>query len=480
MNSPTVETPINASQGVGEDPRYLDEFEAIKIEVEKLSGSDFDLIEKQARYILTEHAKDLRVAGFLLLALCYQKGCQGLVEGLDIYQTLLRQFGGELHPQRQAARVSAIKWLNQPRLLSFIKQEQISSSKMLTGIRQAISQINQLITSHFDEGTPHFTILNSYLNEQKITETPKSKVSQLVEKLKPASSSSGQAFDAIQIEDQKQYGQLVKKCAEYQLKDENWLQGICLSRTMRWQSLVMPEHDDYKTQVVAVRKEARQGLEKVLDAQDMARTLKHVEAMFLESSHHYFLDLQYHADQALIALEQFDASAYLRLSLKQLLSRLPELPFCYFQDDKPFASEEVRLWLSELSQQQSKAEQTEGNSSGVEYYLAYAQKRANSTRAKDKIMALEALNVSNELERFQKQFAIAQLAQAKHKELASSQYQLLVEKIEQLELDKWLPELCLDVLKRYHQLLKGNKDGHQQYLKISQWLCALSPSSLLL
>ena len=95
-------------------------------------------------------------------------------------------------------------------------------------------------------------------------------------------------------------------------------------------------------------------------------------------------------------------------------------------------------------------------------------------------MALEALNVSNELERFQKQFAIAQLAQAKHKELASSQYQLLVEKIEQLELDKWLPELCLDVLKRYHQLLKGNKDGHQQYLKISQWLCALSPSSLLL
>ena len=122
---------ISPSEPVGEDPRYLDEFEAIRCELEKLSGCDFDFIENRAKYLLNEKSKDLRVAAYLILALTFNKSVDGLIEGLEIYNSLLKNFTTKLHPQRATARVAAIKWLNQPRLESFLSKVIISDEKIL-------------------------------------------------------------------------------------------------------------------------------------------------------------------------------------------------------------------------------------------------------------------------------------------------------------------------------------------------------------
>ena len=136
---------ISQLEPAGSDPRYLDEFEAIRIELEKLSGCDFEFIENSSKYLLNEKSKDLRVAAYLILALTFNKSVKGLIEGLVIYNGLLKTFGTQLHPTRPAARTSAIKWLNQARLEAFLSQVSISEEQILIKLKSEIDNLNQLI-----------------------------------------------------------------------------------------------------------------------------------------------------------------------------------------------------------------------------------------------------------------------------------------------------------------------------------------------
>jgi len=92
-----------------EDPRYGDAFVVIKQEIDKLSGNDFDLIINEARSLLAEEGKDLRVAGYLLLALTYVQGIDGFRDGLWIYQGLLQNCADQLFPRKSSARLAAIR-----------------------------------------------------------------------------------------------------------------------------------------------------------------------------------------------------------------------------------------------------------------------------------------------------------------------------------------------------------------------------------
>ena len=132
---------------VGEDPRYLDEFDVVHSEINKIAGNDFNLIERQCRYVLLEKSKDLRVAGYLLLALTYAKETEGLIEGLHIYTQLLASFGASLHPIRPAAKASAIKWLNNPKLEAFVHNTKVTDLNTLNQIKDLIHQLNEQLAT---------------------------------------------------------------------------------------------------------------------------------------------------------------------------------------------------------------------------------------------------------------------------------------------------------------------------------------------
>ena len=60
----------------GEDVAYADDFEAIKIELAKLSGIDCRLILDASERLLKRQSKDLRVATYYILPLCEIGGWQ--------------------------------------------------------------------------------------------------------------------------------------------------------------------------------------------------------------------------------------------------------------------------------------------------------------------------------------------------------------------------------------------------------------------
>ncbi|SQI38241.1 Uncharacterized protein conserved in bacteria [Providencia alcalifaciens] len=109
--------PITAENPVGDDPGYDDDFERMKEEVNKLSGSDTELICALAENLLTNVCKDVRVITYYIWARLHREGETGLADGLGLLVGLLHRYHDELLPNRPNSRKSAIEWLAGQRVI---------------------------------------------------------------------------------------------------------------------------------------------------------------------------------------------------------------------------------------------------------------------------------------------------------------------------------------------------------------------------
>ena len=66
--------PVSDDHPCGEDVAYTDDFEAIKIELAKLSGMDYRLILDASERLLKRESKDLRVATYYIFASLEETG----------------------------------------------------------------------------------------------------------------------------------------------------------------------------------------------------------------------------------------------------------------------------------------------------------------------------------------------------------------------------------------------------------------------
>lgn len=153
--------PINPC---GEDPYFDDRFEHIKLEIEKLGGCDYTFIIEQSHALLTTTTKDLRVAGYLCLALVQQHQLEGLLTGLALLHALISRFGKDLHPQNPRARLSSFHWLNTPRFARLL--EGVSAGTQTKAVTQAIEDLNAIIASAFNGTCPAFNALDTWLAQQ--------------------------------------------------------------------------------------------------------------------------------------------------------------------------------------------------------------------------------------------------------------------------------------------------------------------------
>ena len=70
--------PVSDDHPCGEDVAYTDDFEAIKIELAKLSGMDYRLILDASERLLKRESKDLRVATYYIFASLRDRGLAGV------------------------------------------------------------------------------------------------------------------------------------------------------------------------------------------------------------------------------------------------------------------------------------------------------------------------------------------------------------------------------------------------------------------
>lgn len=81
--------PFSSGHETGEDPAYDDDFQLMREEINKLSGTDPARLCELAQKCLCGTAKDIRVVTWYILARLSQDGEKGMVEGLLLLVALL-------------------------------------------------------------------------------------------------------------------------------------------------------------------------------------------------------------------------------------------------------------------------------------------------------------------------------------------------------------------------------------------------------
>ena len=107
-----IRKPISEAAPCGKDVGYDDDYMALKPEIDKTSGNDWKKVVDLGLAILAEKSKDLNVATYLCIGLLQLQGFDGLADGLEGYRILLQEYWDGLYPQRERARVSALRMLS--------------------------------------------------------------------------------------------------------------------------------------------------------------------------------------------------------------------------------------------------------------------------------------------------------------------------------------------------------------------------------
>lgn len=458
----------------GHDPRYTDGFEQVKLEIEKLSGCDYSLIIQSCHALLSVECKDLRLAGYFCLALVHSFGVEGLLAGLDLYEKLLHQFAPDIHPQPIKARSAAIAWLNNPRFSGLLSSIEPISDLQRMQVKQAVQGLNQTIQTSLGKGFQPFNCLDKWLAVQ----TMPTKRLQLKEEVRPPQPLAPPPV----IESEKQAHQLHLDLIHFWRQEKQWLVACQLARNFKWAQLSVPPDYPRQTAIAPPRKEALASLDKIGTQTDPEAMLEHCEALFLEPGGVFYLDLQWHAHEAALAMEAHSLATYLLQHTQWLCSLYPHLLTLSFANGLPFASAYTTHWLTD-----AKPVLIEKQQGSMTATLLLQQASQKATDLPSMLNALTQYVPKNALEGLYRMQAKALACQNAHRpDLALIYFNELVTQMDKQCLVTWLPEVAIQLWREIMNALNGELRKHsapQQRLslmeRIRTHLCLLDDISSL-
>ncbi|MCK4609187.1 MAG: type VI secretion system domain-containing protein [Gammaproteobacteria bacterium] len=431
----------------GEDPRYSDNFAMIKQEMEKLGEIDYATIYENCKTILFTEAKDLRVAGFMLLAATYVDGISGLITALQSYQALISAFGEAIHPQRDTARHAALQWLNNPRLLMFAEKSSDLGRENIEKLQTTVTELNQTIKQHAGETAPRLSILDEWLKKQLIQTTP----------VVPATANEQQsappptAAVPTEINTEECAKQIINKA----LDSNSYTTATAFARALRWSDLCLPHHESYKTRIPAPREAGLNKLTHLVTTDNPKNLYLHCEELFLEPGGHLLLDLQYHAATAARDMAQPELEILIETEITGLIKRLPELAELQFANSTPFANSETKSWLTNISQAtENSSSQANNVTADIGEIISAAKEQVKGKNLKGWLLFINQLPKNNAQEKFHHHRAIARLClDNKRADLALPLLESLAVQIEQHNLIAWQPEIALSVWQELYRAL---------------------------
>ncbi|MCG5499363.1 TssA family type VI secretion system protein [Ectothiorhodospira lacustris] len=326
-----------------EDPRFNDGFIAIREKIEQLHGVDFDHLIEMGNHFLHTQAKDLRIAGYLLLALVTRHGPEGLAAGLRLYHGMIRNHWDHCHPRSLARRRAALAWLDNERLERLLQDRRtLPEPSLAKALHATMGELEQELMARDPEGTraaPPCRVLRRWIDHCQPS-TAEDQAAQAPEALE-----RGRGFEPSANPDTWLEG--VRGFHDHLLAEGELLQACALAQAARWGSLGLPPARQGVTRIPAPRSESWEGLESILNAGDWAAAFRRGMECFFEPGFHLALDLQYRLARATEGMDRPELGAYLQGSVRLLLKRLPELEALCFEDGRPFMDEATRRWLSE-------------------------------------------------------------------------------------------------------------------------------------
>lgn len=420
-------TPL-AEKACGINPFYHDDFEAVKLEIEKISHGNYPFVIEQCKKLLTHTTKDLRVAGYLCLALTWKYHIQGLIAGLYLYQNLLINFSKDIHPCNENARIAALKWLNNTRFTAILTSTEGMNQALGPKLRQSISDLNASIETHLGKSFHKFTVLDDFLSKLLPQQTKPNEMEIIEEK--PQQPSLAAQHNPV---NEKQAIGLQRQLIHYWQQEKQWLLACQLARSLRWTNLSIPGKA-----LPEPRKEALKGLETALSQKNPENIIQQCESLFLEPGGQFLLDLQYHAWQAAKDIGQRELTDYLLQQTLWLVKHHPQLKSSAFSNGMPFAASETIQWLDSQSQTEFEGDRREKSTHD---YLNEAKKQTSALDVSSLLMYLQNQKSGTALEALHLLQAKARACQdMQRQDLAMVYYQELLSSMDRQQFALWYPQ----------------------------------------
>lgn len=460
--------PFDSDLKTGVDPTYDDNFQLMREEINKLSGTDPELLCGLAEKLLCESAKDIRVATWYILARLNRDGEKGLSEGLLLLVAMLRRFGFECHPLRPNARKAALEWLNSTRVLDALRlwpEVDRDDTRMTVG---ALSLLSKMTEDWPDNETPSFAGLCTALeNRLALSGGTEALIPQNSSPQdgghQPGAASSPQLAVVKSGRDLLDQARLLSRWLGEQA--QGWLASHRLIKTVRWDTVeqIPPLDGSGRTRLTPPKPDYRAQLKRLYIQKNWTELVEQASQMYCEGVNHFWLDLQWYLWQGLSQAGQpweTWADAVI-LDLRFLLKRLPGLEQLAWNDGTPFADEVTQGWIAEKVTEDAQAFLDESVSRGSEsddvlFLEAEAMEKGDSEGAEAALAWLQTRpGMDSPRSRWLMRLLMARVAgQYGRNELALHLLGELMSSAPRLTLGDWEPALLFEVQARRLKLLR--------------------------
>jgi type VI secretion system protein VasJ len=478
--------PISAAAPAGVSARDDPDFESLAAQIQRLEvvahePVDWLQVVSLAQGILEHKSKDVLVCSYAALGLLQLEGLSGLTKGLACMQGMVSEFWPDLFPElkRVKARINALSWLAARAGAAIVQNGIKADGDVPAACEAQIKSLAGIVQEKVPVDPPDWTDLLRPLQEvaAKAQAAHEPAPSSQREISKPTATSFAPSQPET-VEDAARFvittiGSLTRALATCRAADPSAPMPYLLTRALTWSEIdTPPPATENQTLISPPPTHVKNRCQDLAAEGSWRELLDEAEDRLAEFP--LWLDLQRMSDQALGGLgkKYADARTAVRAEVISLLTRLPELVGLQFSDGTAFADDSTQRWISaELLP--ARTETVAASSvTGVDTE-ALAVLRESSRKLLSEGKQAEAIRLvqdavktaSSERSRFLLQLELAVLCfEAGQLKPALARLEVLDEQIRKFSLEKWEPNLCVEVFRLYWEGLNKLAQTSRQLL----------------
>ncbi|NVZ22027.1 type VI secretion system protein TssA [Pseudomonas costantinii] len=462
--------PCLSGEFAGCDMRFSSEYETLESELGKAQSihgaslPDWQKVSEISEQLLREHSKDMRVAVWMAWALYQRDSFPGLLAGLGVLLHLCEHHWAIVYPTKSRTRGAAFGWLVLRLDLLFAQNLSLADQlPLFQALLEHLVRLDELWGERLGDDAPLLLPIRRQLSERLVLATKggpepggvagviaqvKLATTQLLKPEQPVNNEKD-AHKLLRVLQE----QARPLCAWWLRQSVTDLRALRLNRTLAWLTLINYP-DANSERVTALRAPTADKLKRYQDRftqGQYADLLLELEAG-LAGALFWFDGLRL-AWECLEALQADLAMTELEINFALLLQRLPSLPEFRFDDGTPFADPATCDWIAlHVARHLHKTEPSSVVVDAVtEPWEAALQAGMSSFRKDGLKAAVAALKqglhaARSDRARFHWRLALARLCvRAGKHELGKIQLEQLDLELQQAGLDRWEPQLALQV-----------------------------------
>ncbi|MFH0709260.1 MAG: type VI secretion system protein TssA [Pseudomonadota bacterium] len=475
---------ISVEFNCGIDAKYDDVYLSIESEIDKInspiegSKTDWSFIIIESEKLLLTRTKDIKLLCWWAYAQFKVNGLKGFFQGISTINQLLENFGKDLFPKSNRAKLGAISWFETVMNLQLIQDRQISVSiddsesylELFHIFQEQVKKVCEDDVRLFSEACRLLEVKVSDKKQRDAAEKPKIFVP-LTSTSNTSSDEITNDSDAIKVLNQlkKNAEKLTHYWREHQIDDGRALR---MTRMISWLEIDgLPLVQNGSTMLNPPSIERIEQIDLLIAEGKNDEALHVIENVIFRSP--FWLEGHYKAFQIYESIQKNKAASDVKNMLLGFINSNEGVTELKFRDGTSFVTSEIKGWLN----QQTLGGETEKESEAVDQLAIIGEKCYALVNKKNSKEAMEILqrffrDAGSYEEKFRWRFLHAQVALAAGKPpMALALIEELEREIEYYKLEEWNPELVSDVYHFYLNSFNRTQIDRDKYDVAFQKLC---------